>query len=171
MGPYDRSGGRLPGDPVPDPGVGDTPRPRPAGTGKRGVSSVRTFVKTPPALLVVAGVLYDYLTAAEFAAAPFFTAAPLVAAPLYTLLSTALAGLPAVAAGTLVTLDGAPSALPLGMGELDGRPDGRWARSSRTARRCSSTPTVCPRRATDAGTSTTRRRVSPDAYSPVPTPC
>ncbi|WP_345657375.1 PP2C family protein-serine/threonine phosphatase [Streptomyces siamensis] len=103
-GPYDRSGGRLPGDPVPDPGLGDTPRPRPAGAGERGVSSARTFVRVLPALLVVAGVLYDYLTPREFTAAPFFTAAPLVAAPLYTLLSTALTGLLAVVAVLAVHL-------------------------------------------------------------------
>src|ERR1700759_1491574 len=34
-GPYVRAGGRLPGDPVPDPGLGDSPAPRPESEGRR----------------------------------------------------------------------------------------------------------------------------------------
>nr|WP_152776776.1 PP2C family protein-serine/threonine phosphatase [Streptomyces spongiae] len=45
-----------------------------------------------PALLIVGGVLYDYLTPPAFTAVPFFTAAPLVAAPLASLGGTVATG-------------------------------------------------------------------------------
>jgi serine phosphatase RsbU (regulator of sigma subunit) len=80
-GPYARAGGRLPGDPVPDPGLGPD-------EGRR-ISS---------ALLLIVGACYDYLTPRDFTAAPFFTAAPLVAASLYSRRGTVLTGLAAVAA-------------------------------------------------------------------------
>ncbi|MEW1833008.1 PP2C family protein-serine/threonine phosphatase [Streptomyces sp. NPDC088196] len=88
-GPYARAGGRLPGDPVPDPGLGPV-------EGRR-ISSARTFVRRLPALLLIVGAFYDYLTPQDFTAAPFFTAAPLVAAPLYSRRGTVLTGLASVA--------------------------------------------------------------------------
>ncbi|MEU9213575.1 PP2C family protein-serine/threonine phosphatase [Streptomyces sp. NPDC048415] len=105
---YERAGGRLPGDPVPDPGLGDaTPHsaPRhggPKDTGRRRISYARAFVRALPALLIVTGILYDYLTPSDFTAAPLLTAAPLVAAPLYSLRGTVLTGTLTIAA--LVTV-------------------------------------------------------------------
>ncbi|MEU1480629.1 PP2C family protein-serine/threonine phosphatase [Streptomyces sp. NPDC005760] len=64
------------------------------------ISRARTFVRVLPALLLVAGAFYDYLTPAQFSAAPLFTAAPLVAAPLYSRRGTVLTG----AASVLVVL-------------------------------------------------------------------
>ena len=87
-GPYARAGGRLPGDPVPDPGLGPV-------EGRR-ISYARTFVHRLPALLLIVGAFYDYFTPQDFTAAPFFTAAPLVAAPLYSRRGTVLTGLAAV---------------------------------------------------------------------------
>jgi serine phosphatase RsbU (regulator of sigma subunit) len=89
-GPYARAGGRLPGDPVPDPGLGPD-------EGRR-ISSVLALVRRLPALLLIVGACYDYLTPRDFTAAPFFTAAPLVAASLYSRRGTVLTGLAAVAA-------------------------------------------------------------------------
>ncbi|MET8248349.1 PP2C family protein-serine/threonine phosphatase [Streptomyces sp. NPDC005202] len=98
LGPYARAGGRLPGDPVPDPGLGDSPAPVPPEEGeRRRISCARAFVLMLPALLLVAGACYDCLTPSEFTAAPFFTAAPLVAAPLLSRRATALTGVAAVA--------------------------------------------------------------------------
>jgi serine phosphatase RsbU (regulator of sigma subunit) len=88
-GPYVRAGGRLPGDPVPDPGLGPV-------EGRR-ISYTRTTVRRLPALLMIVGAFYDYLTPQAFTAAPFFTAAPLVAAPLYSRRGTVLTGLASVA--------------------------------------------------------------------------
>ncbi|WP_033285152.1 PP2C family protein-serine/threonine phosphatase [Streptomyces sp. NRRL F-525] len=88
-GPYVRAGGRLPGDPVPDPGLGPVERRR--------ISYARTFVHRLPALLLIVGAFYDYFTPQDFTAAPFFTAAPLVAAPLYSRRGTVLTGLASVA--------------------------------------------------------------------------
>ncbi len=84
-----RAGGRLPGDPVPDPGLGPVERRR--------ISYARTFVHRLPALLLIVGAFYDYFTPQDFTAAPFFTAAPLVAAPLYSRRGTVLTGLASVA--------------------------------------------------------------------------
>ncbi|MEU0208157.1 PP2C family protein-serine/threonine phosphatase [Streptomyces canus] len=64
------------------------------------ISYARTFVRLLPALLLVAGGCYDYLTPSQFSAAPLFTAAPLVAAPLYSRRGTVLTG----AATVLVVL-------------------------------------------------------------------
>ncbi|WP_369247613.1 PP2C family protein-serine/threonine phosphatase [Streptomyces sp. R41] len=97
-GPYDRSGGRLPGDPVPDPGLDDTPPRGPADPGRRRISKARAFVRALPALLIVVGAFYDYFTPSDFTASPLFTAAPLVAAPLYSLRGTVLTGVAAIAA-------------------------------------------------------------------------
>ncbi|MCO6717076.1 hypothetical protein KQH23_32115, partial [Streptomyces sp. CHB19.2] len=55
-GAYARAGGRLPGDPVPDPGLGDRPQPVPAAAGptRRWRSSYgRTFVRLLPVLLII----------------------------------------------------------------------------------------------------------------------
>jgi serine phosphatase RsbU (regulator of sigma subunit) len=93
-GPYVRAGGRLPGDPTPDPGLGADPAPHPEG---RRISYARAVVRRLPALLLIVGAFYDYLTPQEFTAAPFFTAAPLVAAPLYSRRGTVLTGLASVA--------------------------------------------------------------------------
>ncbi|MEU8982952.1 PP2C family protein-serine/threonine phosphatase [Streptomyces sp. NPDC048309] len=95
---YDRFGGRLPGDPVPDPGLGDAPRPRPADPDRRRISKARAFVRALPALLIVIGGCYDYFTPSDFTASPLFTAAPLVAAPLYSPRGTVLTGVAALAA-------------------------------------------------------------------------
>jgi len=58
---------------------------------------VLTLVRRLPALLLIVGACYDYLTPQDFTAAPFFTAAPLVAAPLYSRRGTVLTGLASVA--------------------------------------------------------------------------
>ena len=84
-----RAGGRLPGDPVPDPGLGPD-------QGRR-TARVLALVRRLPALLLIVGACYDYLTPQDFTAAPFFTAAPLVAAPLYSRRGTVLTGLASVA--------------------------------------------------------------------------
>jgi serine phosphatase RsbU (regulator of sigma subunit) len=64
---------------------------------QRRISYARRFVRLLPALLIVAGGFYDYVTPTEYTAAPFFTAAPLVAAPLYGRRGTVLTGAVAVA--------------------------------------------------------------------------
>ncbi|MFI9809887.1 PP2C family protein-serine/threonine phosphatase [Streptomyces sp. NPDC052301] len=95
---YARAGGRLPGDPVPAPGLVDEPPPprRPRRPGPRALA------RALPALLIVSGVLYGLLTPNEFTAVPFFSAAPLIAAPLSSLRTTVLTGLAALAAGYAV---------------------------------------------------------------------
>lgn len=95
--PSDRSGGRPPGDPVPDPGPGDEPTPGPGGADRRGISDARTVARALPALLIVAGMVYDYYTPSAFTAGPLFTAAPLVAAPFFSLRGTLLTGVAALA--------------------------------------------------------------------------
>ncbi|MCX5558842.1 PP2C family protein-serine/threonine phosphatase [Streptomyces sp. NBC_00038] len=101
---YDRSGGRLPGDPVPvpDPGPGDGLQARSAGANPRRISYTRRFVRVLPALLIVAGALYEDLTPRDFTGGPLFTAAPLVAAPLYSLRGTVLTGAAAFVAALAV---------------------------------------------------------------------
>ncbi|MFB7503725.1 PP2C family protein-serine/threonine phosphatase [Streptomyces broussonetiae] len=89
-----RAGGRLPGDPVPDPGLGDETAPAPPSRRP----SPRSLARALPALLIALGVLYGLLTPSEFTAVPFFTAAPLIAAPLSSLRTTLLTGGAAVAA-------------------------------------------------------------------------
>jgi serine phosphatase RsbU (regulator of sigma subunit) len=97
-GPYARAGGRLPGDPVPDPGLGAAPMPVPAaGPARRRTPYGRTFVRLLPVLLIVVAVLYDLLTPRYFTAGPLWTAAPLVAAPLYSRRGTVLTGAAVVA--------------------------------------------------------------------------
>ncbi|MEU0003804.1 PP2C family protein-serine/threonine phosphatase [Streptomyces sp. NPDC006314] len=91
---YARAGGRLPGDPVPDPGLGDAPAPA-RRTRRR--PSPRTLARALPALLIAGGVLYGVLTPENFTAVPFLTAAPLIAAPLSSLRTTVLTGLMALA--------------------------------------------------------------------------
>ncbi|MGX1119553.1 serine phosphatase RsbU (regulator of sigma subunit) [Streptomyces ambofaciens] len=99
-GAYARAGGRLPGDPVPDPGLGDEPRPpsSPAAPPHRRTRYGRTFVHALPVLLIVIAILYDIFTPRYFTAGPLYTAAPLVAAPLYSRRGTALTGVAVVAA-------------------------------------------------------------------------
>ncbi len=86
-GAFARAGGRLPGDPVPDPGLGDATRSpvRPPGRGGR-----RTLVRVLPVLILVVAVLYDLFTPRSFTAGPLYTAAPLVAAPVYSRRGTVL---------------------------------------------------------------------------------
>lgn len=96
--PYDRSGGRLPEDPVPDPGLGDESEPRPADADRCRISCARSLVRVLPALLILVGAFYDYFTPMAFTAGPLFTAAPLVAAPLFSLRGTVLTGVAALVA-------------------------------------------------------------------------
>ncbi|MES4892955.1 PP2C family protein-serine/threonine phosphatase [Streptomyces sp. NPDC096012] len=95
---YARAGGRLPGDLVPDPGLGDEPAPV-RGTRRPGP---RALAGALPALLIAGGVLYGLLTPEGFTAVPFFTAAPLIAAPLYSLRTTVLTALTALVAAYAV---------------------------------------------------------------------
>ncbi|MFK0173233.1 PP2C family protein-serine/threonine phosphatase [Streptomyces sp. NPDC090306] len=105
VGPHARAGGRLPGDAVPDPGLGTT-APAPAGTRghfradeeSRRRLTARALVRMLPALLIVGGACYDYLTPTNFTAVPFFTAAPLIAAAILSRRGTVLVGV----AGLLV---------------------------------------------------------------------
>ncbi|MFI5815124.1 PP2C family protein-serine/threonine phosphatase [Streptomyces sp. NPDC051643] len=92
---YGRSGGRRPGGPVPDPGLGDEPSPDPD---PRRISHAWTLVRALPVLLVVVAVVYDCLTPPAFTAAPLYTAAPLVAAPIFALRGTLLTGAMTLAA-------------------------------------------------------------------------
>ncbi|MEU6509209.1 PP2C family protein-serine/threonine phosphatase [Streptomyces sp. NPDC046942] len=102
---YARAGGRLPGDPVPDPGLGDeTAPPRPRRL------TPRSLARALPALLIAGGVLYGLLTPREFTAVPFFTAAPLIAASLSSLRTTVLTGAAAVVAMYAVRSRGEHSA-------------------------------------------------------------
>jgi serine phosphatase RsbU (regulator of sigma subunit) len=94
----DRTDGPSPGAR----GLGSAKLPGPAAAASRRISVARAFVRTLPALLVVAGIFYDYFTPGDYTAAPFFTAAPLVAAPLYSLRGTVLTGVLAVAAVLVV---------------------------------------------------------------------
>ncbi|MFI6341046.1 PP2C family protein-serine/threonine phosphatase [Streptomyces sp. NPDC050535] len=80
-----QAGARRPGDP-----------PGPAGEDRRGISGTRRFVRVLPALLIVAGAVYEYFTPRDFTGGPLLTAAPLVAAALYTLRGTVLTGVGAV---------------------------------------------------------------------------
>ncbi|MGW0812750.1 PP2C family protein-serine/threonine phosphatase [Streptomyces viridiviolaceus] len=89
-GPYARAGGRLPGDPVPDPGLGDVPGPVPREARRTPYS--RSFVHLLPVLLIVVAIVYDSLTPRYFTAGPLYTAAPLVAAPIYSRRGTTLTG-------------------------------------------------------------------------------
>ncbi|MFC9844456.1 PP2C family protein-serine/threonine phosphatase [Streptomyces sp. NPDC060223] len=79
---------------MPDPGlgVGDVALPGAAGTDGPRTSYTQRFVRVLPALLIVAGILYEYFTPRDFTGAPLFTAAALVAAPLYSLRGTVLTG-------------------------------------------------------------------------------
>ncbi|MEV7345515.1 PP2C family protein-serine/threonine phosphatase [Streptomyces sp. NPDC093544] len=79
--------------------MGDAVPPGPgSGAGRLRVSYTRRFVRVLPALLIVAGSLYEYLTPRDFTGGPLLTAAPLVAAPLYALRGTVLTGVVAVVA-------------------------------------------------------------------------
>ncbi|MGW7611092.1 PP2C family protein-serine/threonine phosphatase [Streptomyces sp. NPDC054766] len=83
-------------------GPGSAPPSGPAAAAPRRISFARNFVRSLPALLVVAGIFYDYFTPGDYTAAPFFTAAPLIAAPLYSLRGTVLTGVLAVGAVLVV---------------------------------------------------------------------
>ncbi|MEU6593851.1 PP2C family protein-serine/threonine phosphatase [Streptomyces sp. NPDC046881] len=99
--PYVRAGGRLPGDPVPDPGPGAEPAP----VRVRRRPGPRGLARALPVLLVGCGVLYGLLTPEAFTPVPFFTAAPLAAAPLSALRTTVLTGLASLAAAYAVHTD------------------------------------------------------------------
>src|SRR5690349_11274470 len=76
---------------------------KPGGVEQEGpISYARTFVRLLPALLIVGGTFYDYLTPSRFTAGPLFTAAPLVAAPLYSRRGTVLTGLATVLVVTAI---------------------------------------------------------------------
>ncbi|MER7373872.1 PP2C family protein-serine/threonine phosphatase [Streptomyces lanatus] len=77
---------------------------------ERRISYARRFVRLLPAVLIVAGGVYEYATPSGFTGAPFFTAAPLIAAPLYTRRGTVLTGVATVAVLLVlrVTLGGLP---------------------------------------------------------------
>ncbi|MEU6545776.1 PP2C family protein-serine/threonine phosphatase [Streptomyces sp. NPDC046859] len=62
------------------------------------ISYVRRSVRALPALLIAAGLAYDFASPLAFSGAPFLTAAPLVAAPLYSLHGTVCTGAAAVCA-------------------------------------------------------------------------
>ncbi|MEU1051716.1 PP2C family protein-serine/threonine phosphatase [Streptomyces sp. NPDC005876] len=94
-GPYARAGGRLPGDPVPDPGLGDSMA---LPSRSRRSSCGRVLVRLLPVLLIAVAVVYDCLTPRYFTAGPLYTAAPLVAAPLYSRRGTLLTGIAVVVA-------------------------------------------------------------------------
>ncbi|WP_107053353.1 PP2C family protein-serine/threonine phosphatase [Streptomyces sp. NRRL WC-3795] len=97
-GAHARAGGRLPGDPVPDPGLGDASEVPPAAAGRRGRNRYgRVLVRLLPALLIVIAVLYDSFTPRYFTAGPLYTAAPLVAAAVYSRRGTVLTGTTVVA--------------------------------------------------------------------------
>ncbi|MFE6425480.1 PP2C family protein-serine/threonine phosphatase [Streptomyces rochei] len=97
-GAHARAGGRLPGDPVPDPGLGDASEVPPAAAGRRGRNRYgRVVVRLLPALLIVIAVLYDSFTPRYFTAGPLYTAAPLVAAAVYSRRGTVLTGITVVA--------------------------------------------------------------------------
>ncbi|MFG2476560.1 PP2C family protein-serine/threonine phosphatase [Streptomyces fagopyri] len=113
--PYDRPGGRLPGDPVPDPGPTGEPPRVPVGPDARRVSHASALVRALPALLVVVAVGYDVLTPPGFTAGPLFTAAPLVAAPLFSLRGTFLTGVLTLAALLTVRLGLGPR---MGIGSI-----------------------------------------------------
>nr|WP_229695610.1 PP2C family protein-serine/threonine phosphatase [Streptomyces lacrimifluminis] len=68
------------------------------------MSRVRALVRVLPALLILAGIVYDYAAPRPFTAIPFFTAAPLIAAPLSSLRTTVVTGAAALFAGYVVHL-------------------------------------------------------------------
>ncbi|WP_411088855.1 PP2C family protein-serine/threonine phosphatase [Streptomyces sp. 061-3] len=54
------------------------------------------FVRALPTLMIVGGLVFDYLSPPPFTAVPMFVAAPLIAAPFFSLTSTVLTGLAAI---------------------------------------------------------------------------
>ncbi|MFE4958434.1 PP2C family protein-serine/threonine phosphatase [Streptomyces sp. NPDC056653] len=54
------------------------------------------FVRALPALMIVGGLVFDYLSPPPFTAVPMFVAAPLVAAPFFSPVGTVLTGVAAV---------------------------------------------------------------------------
>ncbi|MFF3484731.1 PP2C family protein-serine/threonine phosphatase [Streptomyces sp. NPDC002701] len=86
-------------EPSADPAPGSVAAPE-----RRSLSYTRESVRVLPALLIVAGVLYDLLTPRYFTAAPFLTAALLVAAPLLSLRATVWTGIAGTTAMVLATL-------------------------------------------------------------------
>ncbi|MFE5395876.1 PP2C family protein-serine/threonine phosphatase [Streptomyces sp. NPDC056568] len=98
-GAYARAGGRLPGDPAPDPGLGTEATAPPTQVERAPRTPYgRRLVRLLPVLLIVVAILYDIFTPRYFTAGPLYTAAPLVAAPLYSRRGTALTGVAVVAA-------------------------------------------------------------------------
>ncbi|MFI6943826.1 PP2C family protein-serine/threonine phosphatase [Streptomyces sp. NPDC050418] len=72
--------------------------------GRGGDTRTRAFVRTLPPLLIVGGLLLDFVTPPKFTGAPLYSAAPLIAAPFFSLAGTIVAALCAVAATTGVHL-------------------------------------------------------------------
>ncbi len=96
-----RAGGRLPGDPVPDPGLGlgdeARPVPPPKPPPRWRTTYGRALLHALPVLLIAVAILYDIFTPRYFTAGPLYTAAPLIAAPIYSRRGTALTGVAVVA--------------------------------------------------------------------------
>ncbi|MEU3792006.1 PP2C family protein-serine/threonine phosphatase [Streptomyces fructofermentans] len=70
----------------------------PAGHPRRSARTAGVLVRLLPALLIVAGVVYELCTPQDLTGAPFFAAAPLVAAPLFPFGVTLRTGIAAIAA-------------------------------------------------------------------------
>jgi serine phosphatase RsbU (regulator of sigma subunit) len=62
---------------------------------KAGGYSAPRIVRVLPTLMIVGGLVFDYLTPPRFTAVPFFAAAPLIAAPFSSWIATLLTGIAA----------------------------------------------------------------------------
>ncbi|MGW4238628.1 PP2C family protein-serine/threonine phosphatase [Streptomyces sp. NPDC004749] len=63
---------------------------------RRGAAAGRRLVRLLPALVIFAGLLFDYFTPARITASPLFAAAPLIAAPFYSLRGTLMVAVAAL---------------------------------------------------------------------------
>ncbi len=63
-----------------------------------GLVGARRFVRVLPTLMIIGGLVFDFLTPPRFTAVPLFAAAPLIAAPFFTWLTTLLTGVVATVA-------------------------------------------------------------------------
>ncbi|MFJ5722038.1 PP2C family protein-serine/threonine phosphatase [Streptomyces sp. NPDC093149] len=85
--------------------------------GRHARDGVRTrrFVRALPALMIIGGLVFDFLTPPTFTAIPLFVAAPLIAAPFFSLSSTILTAVASILA--IITLrlhsNTLPRAVPL----------------------------------------------------------
>jgi serine phosphatase RsbU (regulator of sigma subunit) len=70
---------------------------------RRGGRDIGVALRWLPALLIVAGVVFDLLTPVVYTASPLFAAAPMVASPLLRIRTTVAAGLAACAATVALT--------------------------------------------------------------------